>query len=49
MSLKVPAGPLKSFNSISAIEEKCTFLFETRFPLFLLLCMTGKRRSHVVL
>lgn len=49
MSLKVPAGPLKSFNSISAVEAKCTFLFETHFPLFLSLCVTGKRRSHVVL
>lgn len=32
MSLKVPAGPLKSFNSISAIEHKSTFLFETVSP-----------------
>lgn len=49
MTLKVSAGPLKSFKSASAIEQKCTFLFETQLPLFLLLCMTGKRRSHVML
>lgn len=43
MTWKVPAGPLKSLNSISAIGPKCTFLFETQFPLFLSPCMTGKR------
>lgn len=49
MTLKVSAGPLKSFNSASAIEQKCTFLFETQLPVFRSLCVTGKRRSHVVL
>lgn len=49
MTWKVPAGPLKFFIFISAVEQKCTFLLETQLPLFLSLCLTGKRKSYVVL